>query len=141
MENKITRIGRDQMFKEIVLTVAKRSSCLKKQVGALLVKDNRIIAISYNGVLPNQDPEEGYDKETGETKTVHAEANLIAYCAKHGISTKGCTMWVTLSPCEKCAEIIIQSGITKVIYLESYRDIAGAQKLIDNNIKVYKYVR
>lgn len=135
----INRISRGQMFKEIVLTVSKRSSCLKKQVGALLLKDNRVIAIGYNGVLPNETPEKGLDTITGETHTVHAEANIIAYCAKNGISTNGCTLWVTLSPCEKCAELVIQSGIKRVVYLERYRDTIGIQMMRNNDIDIINY--
>lgn len=135
----LERITREEMFKEIALTVSRRSSCLKKQVGALLIDDNRIIAIGYNGVLPHQHPRTGYDPTTHETHTVHAEANIIAYCAKKGIATERCTLWVTLSPCEKCAELIIQAGISKVVYLEEYRDFTGIMKLHDNNVIVERY--
>lgn len=133
------RISREEMFKEIVLVVSRRSSCLKKQVGALLLKDNRIIAIGYNGVLPHEDPETGFDQINNETHTVHAEANIIAFCAKNGIATGGCTLWVTLSPCEKCAELIIQAGIKEVVYLENYRDYTGISKLMKNDIKISYY--
>lgn len=127
------------MFAEIALIVSKRSSCLKKQVGALLLRDNRIIAIGYNGVLPHQNPDNGFNNITGETNTVHAEANIIAFCAKEGIRINGCTLWVTLSPCEKCAELIIQAGIKNVVFMEHYRDYTGIQKLEDNGIKVEHY--
>lgn len=133
------RVSREEMFREIVLAVSKRSSCLKKHVGALLLKDNRVVAIGYNGVLPNIDPKIGYDEKTGETLTVHAEANIIAFCAKKGIPTDNCTLWVTLSPCEKCAELIIQSGIKEVIYLEEYRNSTGLELLKNNQVKVEKY--
>ena len=128
------------MFNDILKVVSKRSTCPKKQVGSLLVKDGRTIAISYNGVLPGEDAINGYNKETGETSTVHAEANLISFCAKEGISTKGCTIWVSLSPCIKCAELIIQAGIEEVIYLEEYRDISSLNLLASQGIiiKIYQ---
>jgi len=129
------RITRKEYFKEATILISKRSSCLKKQVGAILVKDNRIIAQGYNGVLPNIDPSYGFD-EDGVTHTVHAEANIIAFCAKHGIKTNGTTMYITLSPCEKCAELIIQAGIKNVVYLEPYRDNTGKLVLENNNTKV-----
>lgn len=135
----MSRISREKMFAEIALIVSKRSSCLKKQVGALLLRDNRIIAIGYNGVLPHQNPDNGFNNITGETNTVHAEANIIAFCAKEGIRINGCTLWVTLSPCEKCAELIIQAGIKNVVFMEHYRDYTGIQKLEDNGIKVEHY--
>lgn len=134
------RITRNQMFAEIATVVSKRSTCPKKQVGSVLTRDGRIIAIGYNGVLSGVDPMEGYNPETGETKTVHAEANLIAFCAKNGIATEGTTLWVTLSPCNKCAELIVQAGITKVIYLEQYRDTTSLDMLVKQNIEVKQYV-
>jgi len=100
-----------------------------------LTLDNRIIATGYNGVLPNEKHESGMDNQ-GVTHTVHAEANLISFCAKNGIATDGTTLYTTLSPCEKCAELIIQSGIKEVIYLESYRDVKGLDKLINNDVMV-----
>ena len=136
MENRITRV---EMFMDIAKTVSKRSSCPKKQVGAVLVKDNRIIATGYNGVLPGDKPKEGYNPKTNETKTVHAEANIISFCAKEGISTNGCTMYITLSPCEKCAELIIQSGIKKIIFFEKYRCDNGLSKLFKHKVEYHHY--
>jgi len=126
------------MFMEIARTVSKRSTCLKQQVGAVLVKEGRVICIGYNGVLPGCDPKMGMD-DAGNTHTVHAEANIISFCAKEGISTKGCTLYVTLSPCEKCAELVIQSGIVKVYYLNEYRDISGIALLERSNIKCQNF--
>lgn len=131
------RISREDMYKEILLTIQKRSTCPIKQVGALLVKDKRIIAMGYNGVLPGSNPLEGYDKETGETNTVHAEANIIAFCAKNGIPTEGCELYITLSPCKKCAELIIQSGITRVLYIEGYRDLSSLATLEKHSVYTY----
>lgn len=113
---------------EVARLASQRSSCLKKQVGAVLVLENRLICVGYNGVLPGFDPSTGID-EDGITHTVHAEANIIAFCSKYGIPTKGCTLYTTLSPCENCAQLIFQSGIIKVIYLEEYRDRTGIELL------------
>jgi dCMP deaminase len=132
------RISREQMFIEIAKTVSKRSTCTRKQVGCVLVLENRIIAIGYNGVLPGRPESEGLDSE-GNSHTVHAEANIIAFCARNGIPTFGTSIWVTLQPCEKCAELLIQAGIYEVNYLEEYRCDKGVQLLINNNIKVNKH--
>lgn len=70
---------------------------------------------------------------------VHAEANAIAYAAKEGISTKGCTLYVTLSPCINCANLIIQSGIKEVVYAEAYRDLSGVEHLKENGIIVKQF--
>ena len=131
------RITRQQMFMDIATTVSKRSTCSRKKVGCVLVLDNRIIAIGYNGVLPNVTEERGLDSE-GNSKTVHAEANVIAFCSRHGIKTEGCSIWVTLQPCEKCAELLIQAGIKEVNYCESYRSDEGLKLLKENRISINK---
>lgn len=123
------RISREEFFIEVLNSIKKRSTCIRKQVGALLVKDNRIIAMGYNGVLPGVDPMDGVDPITGESKTVHAEANIISFCAKNGISTEGCKLYISLSPCIKCAELIVQAGIKEVSYIEEYRDPEGVNVL------------
>lgn len=119
------RISRKVLYMSIAKLMSQRSTCTKKHVGAVLVKDKRIIATGYNGVLPNRKPETGLD-EDGTTHTVHAEANLIAFCARYGIETDGCILYISLSPCEKCAELIVQSGIKEVIFEELYRDAPTA---------------
>lgn len=136
MEEKTNRITRRKMFTEICMTVSERSTCQRKKVGALLVKDNRVIAMGYNGVLPGEDPTLGIDPITGESKTVHAEINIICFCARKGIATEDCEMYITLSPCVKCAESIIQAGIKKVYYIEQYRDTSGIELLTNKNIEV-----
>ncbi len=120
---------------KIAEVVLLRSSCLKKQVGCVLVKDNRVIAMGYNGVLPGDNPEKGIDSK-GITHTVHAEANVIAFCAKNGIPTEGCILYTTLSPCENCAELIIQAGIKRVVYLENYREKTGIDFLLKHEVQV-----
>lgn len=132
------RISREGLHMSVALLMSKRSQCPRKQVGCVAVKDNRIIASSYNGVLPNTSPEFGIDDE-GNSRTVHAEANLIAFCAKEGIPLKGSTLYLTLSPCFKCAELIIQSGIKEVRYYNEYRCRDGIKLLEAHNIKVFHY--
>lgn len=130
------RITRGNWYYQLAKVTAKRSTCLRKQVGCVLVVDGRPIMMGYNGVLPNQTPETGLD-EFGNSRTVHAEANAIAFCAKKGIATEGAIVYCTLQPCEKCAELLIQAGITEVHYWEEYRDDSGLKKLKENNIKCY----
>jgi len=134
------RINRLEMYSEIVNVVSKRSLCPRKKVGGILIKEKRVIAMGYNGTLPNVSPLEGIDEE-GKSKTIHAEANIISFCAKHGIPTDGCTLFITLSPCEKCAELITQAGITKVIYKEQYRDTTGLEILEKQGIVCHQYLK
>lgn len=136
VEQTPERITREELFIEIAQLVSLRSTCNRKRVGAVLVRDKRVVAMGYNGVLPGIDPSKGVDEE-GNSKTVHAEANLIAYCAKNGIRTQNTTLYTTLAPCEKCAELIIQAGIIKVVYIENYRDPAGVELLKSQNITIY----
>ena len=70
---------------------------------------------------------------------VHAEANALTFAAKHGLKTKGCSMYITLSPCIECAKLMKQAGIKKVFYAESYREDEGVQFLLANGVKVKKY--
>lgn len=132
------RITREEMFMEMAVTASKRSTCLRKKVGCVLVKDNRVIAIGYNGVLPGEDPSYGLT-EDGKSRTVHAEQNVIAFCARHGISTDGCIMFITLSPCQDCMEVMVQAGIIGIWYKEEYRctdafEIAKKQNIIINRL-------
>ena len=137
MAKQFNRISREQMFIEIAQTIAKRSTCKRKQVGCLLVKDGRIVSMGYNGVLPGIPDEKGMD-ENGNSRTVHAEANAIAFCARNGIATEECILYSTLQPCEKCAELIIQAGINKVYYIDEYRDKTGLEVLRLSNIETTK---
>lgn len=132
---ELKRISRHEYFIEVAKLTSKRSICPRKQVGAVLVKDGRIIATGYNGVLPNEKHELAQNPD-GSSATIHAEANIIAFCARNGISTEGTILYVTLSPCDKCAELIVQSGIESVYYIEEYRDTTGINTLIDNGVSI-----
>lgn len=132
------RISRHDLFVEIAQVMSQRSSCMKKAVGAVLVRDNRIIATGYNGVLSKEQHSKGLSSDGVTTHTVHAEVNIIAFCAKYGIPTENTTLYTTLSPCIKCAEIIIQAGIKEVVYVEEYRDDTGLIKLRENDILIGK---
>lgn len=133
------RISRVDLYLGMASLISKRSTCFKKQVGCVIIKENRIISSGYNGVLSKEDPKNGLD-EDGMTHTVHAEANAIAFAAKHGIALNQSIIYCTLSPCEKCSELIIQSGITEVIYQEEYRDRAGLDMLERHGVLCIKQI-
>ena len=130
------RISRKDLYKEAALLISRRSSCLKRPVGAVLVRDGRMIAQGYNGVLPGVPAIQGIDDE-GITHTVHAEANIIAFCAKQGIATNNSAMYITLSPCEKCAELIIQAGIIEVYYLENGKEISRIYLPLEKKVSIH----
>ncbi len=118
---------------DLAVTLAKRSHCVKMQVGAVLAKDTRIISLGYNGPPPgthNCDEEWGNvgcprDSKGGCSLAIHAEQNAILYAAKNKASIDGGTMYVTLSPCLACARIIYTVGIRRLFYLDSYADYKG----------------
>ncbi len=100
---------------------AKNSYSKRLQVGALLVKDRMIISDGYNGTPSGF--ENVCEDENGVTKpyVLHAEANAITKVAKSNNSSAGATLYITASPCMECAKLIIQSGITRVVYRDAYR--------------------
>lgn len=134
------RIRRDELYMSISILTSRRATCRRASVGAVLVKDGRIIATGYNGQVPGEHHCNDGDCDLTQscTRVLHAEDNLIAHCAAHGLSTIGCVMYVTLSPCPACARRIIQAGIREVVYLEKFRDDAGI-KLLDRHIDVRQY--
>ena len=126
----------DNIFMQIALTVASASYCTRKKVGALIVKNNNIIAIGYNGTISGF--ENICELKDGSTnpEVLHAESNAITKCAKSSNSSDGATLYVTLSPCFECAKIIIQSGIKEVVYLEEYRNTEGIKLLNKSKVNV-----
>jgi dCMP deaminase len=111
----------DEYFKEIVQVTAKRSPCERLQVGCLLVKDNRIVSQGYNGFLPGCE-HTSIVRDGHEQATVHAEQNAIADCAKRGVSCSDCTAYITHYPCIICCRILLAAGITKIKYINDYRN-------------------
>ena len=143
------RLTCEEYFMTVCLDIAKRSSCLSRQVGAVIVKDKRILATGYNG--SPQGIETCYDKgycirkesKSGENLdtcfAVHAEMNAILQCSRVGISCEGATLYVTTFPCINCMKAIINSGINTVIYLEDY-DAPLSKKLASlRGINCLKY--
>ena len=108
---------------------AQNSYCKRRKVGALLVKDRTIISDGYNGTPSGF--ENICEDENGVTKpyVLHAEANAITKVAKSGNSSEGATLYVTASPCAECAKLIIQSGISRVVYRDAYRLTDGIDLL------------
>lgn len=117
---------------------ASNSYCRRRQVGALIVKDKMIISDGYNGTPSGF--ENICEDENGVTKpyVLHAEANAISKVAKSGNSSEGATLYVTASPCIECAKLIIQAGISRVVYRDEYRLTDGIDLLRRAGIEVEK---
>lgn len=130
----------DNYFMRVAQLTAELSYAKRKKVGAVLVKDNRIVSVGFNGTPHgwNNSCEDVLPDGSLKTKScvVHAEANALFWCAKTEIITDGATMYLTLSPCATCALGLIQSGIKRVVYLEAYRDLSGVDVLKKAGIEV-----
>jgi len=123
----------DEYFMEITQQVARRSTCMRRHVGAVIVKDKRILATGYNGAPSGfaHCAETGCMRETlhipsGERQEIcrglHAEQNAIIQAALHGVSVAGADLYGTHQPCITCAKMIINAGIKRVICFDSYPD-------------------
>ena len=121
----MTRPTWDAYFIEITLAVAKRSTCHRAQVGAIIVKDKRILTTGYNGA-PRGLPhclDAGCEIVDGHCiRTLHAEQNAIIQAALHGVSLEGGTIYTTHQPCHTCAKMIINAGLLRVVYAGHYPD-------------------
>ena len=129
----------DRRYLEMAQIWAKNSYCIRRQVGALIVKDKMIISDGYNGT-PSGFENICEDPETGKTKpyVLHAEANAITKVAKSNNSSQGATLYVTSSPCVECAKLIIQAGIKRVVYCDDYHTIDGIDLLKRASIEIVK---
>jgi len=123
---------------KVAETYAQLSTAKRLQVGAIVVKDNRVISIGYNGMPSGWSNEcEDEDFKT-KPEVLHAETNAIAKLAKSNESGEGSTMFITHAPCLDCAKLIFQSGISKVYYKNQYRSEDGINFLNKSNIEVTK---
>ena len=141
----IVRPSLDQYFMEIATVIAKRSTCLRNQVGALFVKNKRILSTGYNGApsglehcdvvgCAREDVASGTRHEL--CRAVHAEQNAIIQAAIHGISIEGSTLYCTHQPCILCAKMMINAQVKRVVYSQSYPDGTALQFLKQAGIEV-----
>lgn len=140
-----------QTLMSVAHVIAWRATCPYASVGALLVRDGRILATGYNGAAANAPHCTHDDSPTrtlgsfGDSYTVpreacttaiHAETNAIAYAARYGLSTRGADLFVTVSPCAKCTDLIIASGVGRVFYDQPYRNTDGIDRLVSMGLTV-----
>lgn len=143
LENKLTPYGDrqpdfDKKYLEMAHIWAQNSYCVRRKVGALIVKDKMIISDGYNGTPSGF--ENVCEDENGKTKqyVLHAEANAITKVAKSNNSSNGATLYVTSAPCIECAKLIIQAGIKRVVYSDDYRVTDGIELLERAKIEIVK---
>ncbi len=140
----------DEYFMSIVELVKTRSTCLRRQVGALIVKDKRILASGYNGApvgckhcLDVGCIREKLNVPSGQRheicRATHAEQNAIAQAAYSGTSVKDSVLYVTTQPCVLCAKLAINAGITKIVFKGDYPDELALELLQEAGVRVMKY--
>ena len=141
----------DQYFIEITRLVATRTTCLRRGVGAILVKDRNILATGYNGVPSGithcgdtgclRDKMKVPSGERHELcRGLHAEQNAIIQAARHGTNIDGATLYCTTMPCIICTKMIINAGIKKVVYREGYSDDLAREMITEAGIEVVHFV-
>ncbi|MFX1507463.1 MAG: cytidine/deoxycytidylate deaminase family protein [Promethearchaeota archaeon] len=141
--NPSTRTSWEHYFMKIAQQVATRSTCDRKHIGAVIVRDKTILSTGYNGSIRRlaHCDEVGHMMENGHcVRTVHAEANAIAQAAKNGVNVNQSEIYITDSPCWTCFKLLANSGIVKVVFGEFYRDerIFEAAKLANIQLKHLK---
>ena len=149
MNQKLTWTG---YFIEVAKLISRKSSCARRQTGAVIVKDNMIVSTGYNGTPRNvkncneggcarcNSPEVKSGSNLGECLCVHAEENAIVQAAYQGIGTKGASLFTTLCPCLYCAKSIVNAGIKKVFYNKAYAmDEATIKLLKEGSVEIEKY--
>ena len=126
----------DKRYLRMASIWAENSYCKRRQVGALIVKDQMIISDGYNGTPSGFENVCEDEQNVSLPYVLHAEANAITKVAASSNSSKGATIYVTSAPCIECSKLIIQSGIVRVVYSEKYRTEEGCDLLKKANIQV-----
>jgi dCMP deaminase len=147
----MSRPSWQEYFMSIAQLVATRSTCLRRAVGAVLVKDKRILATGYNGAptgirhcIETGCLRERLGIKPGERhelcRGLHAEQNVIIQAAYYGVMTQGTTLYSTHKPCIICSKMIINAGVKKIVYLGGYPDALADEMLAEANIEVERLV-
>ncbi len=139
----------DEYFMEMARLAARRATCLRRSVGAVLVKDRQILATGYNGAprgIAHCDEtgclRQQQNVPSGERheicRGVHAEQNLVAQAAFHGVKAEGATVYCTNQPCVICAKLLINAGVSEIYYSEGYDDPFTMKLLASSGVKCEK---
>jgi dCMP deaminase len=143
------RLSWDDYFVQMTQLISQRSTCLKRKVGAVIVKDNQILATGYNGSPSGTThcTDIGECNRSSHTqgcgldycRSTHAEMNAIASCAKRGISCENATIYINTFPCSECTKLIINAGIKEIVFVEDYNAPLSKELLKETNIIIRQY--
>ena len=137
-DNFKDRLEWDEYFMSIALLASCRSPCQRLHVGSVIVKNNRLISMGYNGYIPGA-PHISRVQDNHEQSIIHSEINAITDCAKRGVSLEGAKIYITHYPCLNCFKSIASCGIKEVFYLDDYNNNSIVEELAnDSNIIVKK---
>ncbi len=141
MNGNAARPGWDTYFLEIARTVATRATCPRASVGAVLVRDKRILTTGYNGAPPGV----AHCTDVGCTmvdnhcqRATHAEANAIVQGALHGVGLKGATAYCTHQPCSGCTKLLLSAGVTRIVYQDAYPDAVAELLLAEAGVEAVR---
>ena len=132
MNARENRYSWKKMFIEIAKVVAQRSADPHTQVGAVLVKNNCVIGVGYNGEPKGFHFDFDWNSPEKYPYVIHAEMNAISNANRNGVDCNGADIYLTLSPCHDCIKLLIQHGIKNVYYLKEYKDIDLTKKIVEN---------
>lgn len=132
MNARENRFSWKKMFVEIAKVVAQRSADPHTQVGAVLVKNNCVIGVGYNGEPKGFHFDFDWNSPEKYPYVIHAEMNAISNANRNGVDCNGADIYLTLSPCHDCIKLLIQHGIKNVYYLKEYKDIDLTKKIVEN---------
>jgi dCMP deaminase len=145
-----TRPSYDEYFMEMAYVVAKRSTCLRRKVGAILVKEKHILSTGYNGAPKGlkhcsetgclrQDQNIPSGERHELCRGLHAEQNAIIQAAVFGVSIKGSVLYCTNTPCVVCVKMLINAGVTEIIYAGEYPDGLAKQMMSESTLKIKRF--
>ncbi|MFH1771539.1 MAG: cytidine/deoxycytidylate deaminase family protein [Candidatus Omnitrophota bacterium] len=151
-KKRINRPVWDEYFMDVARLVSGRSTCLRRKVGAVLVKDKQILATGYNGAPSGiahcedagclrQDLKVPSGQRHEICRGLHAEQNVLLQAARHGVSTRGSAIYITNTPCSICSKMIINAGIKEVVFGDSYPDKMAVGFLKEAKVKLRQYLR
>lgn len=141
-----TRPAWDEYFMDITAVVANRSTCIRRKVGAIIVKDKRLLTSGYNGAPSSLEhcTERGCLREAAKVPSgerhelcrgIHAEQNAVVQAAMHGVPISGATVYCTHQPCSACAKILINAGIKRIVYKHGYPDSLSEELLAESGVE------
>ena len=130
----------DRMHMATAREYAAESQCPRAKVGCALVLASGVVSPGFNG-MASGGPNQWEFSPDGNPEVVHAELNSLGKCLEQGLSTKGATMYVTLSPCLECAKLLVRAGVKRVVYLDEYRKTDGIDYLKKYKVEVGQYVQ